>query len=182
MTTSRTDDTTHVRPRILYACRANGGRSVASRVLTAYYGGDAVAAYSAGSEPAEYIHAEVADVLTDLGLDVSGEVPKGFDTRATYDVVVTQGCGESCPVFLGASYADWPLADPKGQDKATVRHIIADIDGRVRDLLSELVPGHEQPPSVFEQAASAGNGLSGDQRDASAGLDGVADPPSVAHH
>ena len=67
-------------PRILYACKANGGRSVASKVLTEYYGGDAVEVFSAGSEPGDHIHAEVADVLTDLGLDVSGEVPKGFDT------------------------------------------------------------------------------------------------------
>ena len=152
MTISTTSDTAPVRPRILYACRANGGRSVASRVLTAYYDGDAVEAYSAGSEPGDHIHPEVADVLTDLGLDVTGEAPKGFDTDATYDVVVTQGCGESCPVFLGAKYSDWPLDDPKGQDEATVRRVIADIDGRVRELLTDLVPDHELPPSVVEQS------------------------------
>jgi protein-tyrosine-phosphatase len=153
--TTSNSDTTTVRPRILYACRANGGRSVASKVLTEYYGGDAVEVFSAGSEPGDKIHSEVADVLTDLGVDVSGEVPKGFDNAATYEVVVTQGCGESCPVFLGAKYMDWPLDDPKGQDEETVRRIIADIDGRVRELLAELVPDHELPPSVFEQPASA---------------------------
>ncbi|MGH8893946.1 MAG: low molecular weight phosphatase family protein, partial [Actinomycetes bacterium] len=137
------------KPRILYACKANGGRSVVSRVLTARYGGDAVDAFSAGSEPGDRIHPEVADVLTGLGLDVSGEVPKGFDAEATYDVVVTQGCGESCPVFSGARYVDWPLDDPKGQDEATVRRIVADIDARVRALLGELLPGRELPPSVI---------------------------------
>jgi arsenate reductase len=146
------------KPRILYACRANGGRSVASRVLTAFYGGDAVEAYSAGSEPGDQVHAEVADVLTSLGLDVSGEVPKGFDTEATYDVVVTQGCGEACPYYRGATYSDWPLEDPKGQDEATVRRVVADIDGRVRALLTELVPDHQLPPSVFEQPAGASTG------------------------
>jgi hypothetical protein len=90
-------------------------------------------------EPGDQIHAEVADVLTSLGLDVSGEVPKGFDTEAAYDVVVTQGCGEACPYYRGATYADWPLDDPKGQDEATVRRVVADIDGRVRALLAELV-------------------------------------------
>ena len=68
---------------------------------------------------------------------------------------MTQGCGESCPVFLGATYSDWPLDDPKGQDEATVRRVIADIDGRVRALLADLVPSHDLPPSVFEQSASA---------------------------
>lgn len=140
------------KPRILYACRANGGRSVASKVLTEYYGGDAVEVFSAGSEPGDHIHPEVADALTALGLDVSGEVPKGFDTEATYDVVVTQGCGESCPYYQGARYTDWPLDDPKGQDEATVRRIVADIDPRVRALLTELVPERALPQSVLEQS------------------------------
>ena len=140
------------KPRILYACRANGGRSVASKVLTEHYGGDAVEVFSAGSEPGESIHREVADVLTALGLDVSREVPKGFDTAATYDVVVTQGCGEECPYYRGARYVDWPLDDPKGQDEATVRRILADIDARVRELLAELLPGRPLPPSVLDQS------------------------------
>ena len=140
------------KPRILYACRANGGRSVASKVLTEYYGGDAVEVFSAGSEPGDRVHPEVANALTALGLDVSREVPKGFDTDATYDLVVTQGCGDSCPVYLGARYLDWPLDDPKGQDEARVRRIVADIDTRVRALLADLVPHHELPPSVFERA------------------------------
>ena len=139
---------TETKPRILYACKANGGRSVASKVLTEHYGGDAVEVFSAGSEPGERIHPEVAAVLTSLGLDASREVPKAFDTTATYDVVVTQGCGDTCPVYLGARYSDWPLDDPKGQDEATVRRIVADIDARVRVLLAELVPGHLQPPSL----------------------------------
>jgi arsenate reductase len=137
------------KPRILYACKANGGRSVVSKVLTAYYGGDAVEVFSAGSAPGERVHPEVADVLTALGLDVSGETPKGFDPAATYDVVVTQGCGDTCPVYLGARYSDWPLDDPKGQDQATVLRIVADIDARVRALLTELVPDHPLPPSVL---------------------------------
>ena len=98
------------KPRILFACKANGGRSVASKLLTEHYGGAAVEVFSAGSEPGDRVHPEVADALTALGLDVSAEFPKGFDTEATYDVVVTQGCGETCPVFLGARYEDWPAA------------------------------------------------------------------------
>ena len=149
------------KPRILFACKANGGRSVASRVLTAYYAADAVQAFSAGSEPGDRVHPEVSDALTELGLDVSGEVPKGFDTTVTYDVVVTQGCGDNCPWYQGATYSDWPLDDPKGQDRATVRRILADIDGRVRALLGELVPDHELPPSVFDQPPIAGRSADG---------------------
>ncbi|HEX4699083.1 MAG TPA: heat-shock protein HtpX [Actinomycetes bacterium] len=135
-------------PRILFACKANGGRSVASRLLTERYGGDAVEAFSAGSEPGDRVHPEVSEALGELGLDASREVPKGFDTTVTYDVVVTQGCGESCPFYPGARYEDWPLDDPKGQDPATVRRIVADIDTRVRALLTELVPDHRLPPRL----------------------------------
>ena len=135
-------------PRILFACKANGGRSVASRLLAEHYGAPAVLAFSAGSEPGTAVHPEVADVLVELGLDPGGEVPKGFDPTATYDVVVTQGCGETCPLYAGARYEDWPLDDPHGQDAETVRRVVADIDTRVRALLGGLVPGHPLPPRL----------------------------------
>jgi protein-tyrosine-phosphatase len=138
------------KPSVLFACIANSGRSVTARVLAAHYGGDAVEAVSAGSKPGGHVHPEVADVLTGLGLDVSGETPKGFDPDGTYTAVVTMGCGDECPYYSGARYEDWPLDDPKGQDEATVRRIVADIDSRVRALLAELAPNHELPPSVFE--------------------------------
>jgi arsenate reductase len=144
------------KPSVLFACVANSGRSVTARVLAAYYGGDAVEAVSAGSEPGERIHPEVADVLTALGLDVSQETPKGFDPDGTYTAVVTMGCGDQCPYFAGARYEDWPLDDPKGQDEATVRRIVADIDTRVRRLLADLAPDHDLPPSVLEQAPGPG--------------------------
>jgi arsenate reductase (thioredoxin) len=139
-------------PRILFACKANGGRSVASRLIAEHYGGDTVEAFSAGSEPGDRVHPEVSEALTALGLDASREVPKGFDTTVTYDVVVTQGCGESCPFYAGARYEDWPLDDPKEQDAATVRRIVADIDTRVRALLTELVPDHPLPPRLTAPA------------------------------
>ncbi|HEX6935390.1 MAG TPA: heat-shock protein HtpX [Actinomycetes bacterium] len=146
------------KPSILYACRANGGRSVASKVLTEYYAGDAADVYSAGSEPGDRIHPEVADVLTSLGLDVSHETPKGFDPDGRYTAVITMGCGDTCPFYAGARYEDWPLDDPKGEDEATVRRIVADIDRRVRALLAGLLPGHDLPPSVLTDPAGRTRG------------------------
>jgi arsenate reductase len=127
-------------PRVLFACRANAGRSVAARLLTEHYAAGSVEALSAGSEPGAEIHPEVAAVLAERGLDTSQERPKAFDPTATYDVVITMGCGDTCPVYVGARYEDWPLDDPKGQDLPAVRRIVDDIDHRVRDLLAELVP------------------------------------------
>ena len=136
------------RPSILFACKANAGRSVTGKVLAEHYAGDRVDVFSAGSTPGGEVHAEVAAVLADLGLDTSGETPKGFDPDGRYDAVVTMGCGEECPYYAGARYEDWELDDPKGQDAATVRRIVADIDGRVRTLLTTLVPDLDLPPSV----------------------------------
>ncbi|HEU5110812.1 MAG TPA: hypothetical protein VFT95_19910 [Micromonosporaceae bacterium] len=137
------------RPSILFACRANAGRSVTGKVLAQHYAGGQVDVWSAGSEPGEGVHPEVAAVLADLGLDTSAERPKPFDRDGHYDAVVTMGCGEECPYYAGARYEDWELDDPKGQDEATVRRIVADIDGRVRRLLTDLVPGIELPESVL---------------------------------
>jgi protein-tyrosine-phosphatase len=68
---------------------------------------------------------------------------------AESDLAITQGCGENCPYVPGARYRDWPLDDPKGQDEAEVRRIVADIDARVRDLIVELVPDIDLPPSLL---------------------------------
>lgn len=145
------DGGAHV-PQVVFACRANGGRSVASRLLAEHYAGGRVLAISAGTEPGEHVHPEVARVLESLGLDTSRETPKLLteETIAASDLAVTMGCGETCPYVPGVRYVDWPLADPKGQDDATVRRIVADIDTRVRNLLVELVPGIELPPRLSD--------------------------------
>jgi protein-tyrosine-phosphatase len=141
-------------PQVVFACRKNGGRSVISRMLTEHYAGDRVVALSAGTEPGEQIHPEVARALADLGLDTSRESPKALtrDMIATSDLAVTLGCGEECPYVPGVRYVDWPVDDPKGQDDQTVRRIVADLYARVRDLLVDLVPDLDLPPSVLRSA------------------------------
>ena len=138
-------------PTVVFACVRNGGRSVASRVLTEHYAAGRVVALSAGTQPGEHIHPEVADVLQKLGLDTSAESPKLLTREmiARSDLAITLGCGEQCPYVPGVTYRDWPVDDPGGQDEATVRRIIADLDVRVRALLNELVPDLELGPSVL---------------------------------
>lgn len=138
-------------PTVVFACRANGGRSVASRLLTEHYAQGHITALSAGTEPGEHIHPEVAAVLETLGLDTSRERPKVLtaETIAASDLTITMGCGENCPYVPGAIYRDWPLDDPKDQDDGAVRRIIADIDGRVRALVHELAPHVALPPTLI---------------------------------
>lgn len=139
-------------PQVVFACVRNGGRSVIGRLLTEHYAHGRVTAVSAGTQPGERIHPEVAAALEKLGLDTSAEHPKPLtrDTVAASDIAITLGCGEECPYVPGVKYVDWPVADPGGQDEATVRAIIADLDTRVRELLVQLVPDIELPPAVLD--------------------------------
>ena len=139
------------RPQVVFACVRNGGRSVASRVLTEHYAQGRVVALSAGTAPGDHIHPEVAAVLEQLGLDTSQEQPKLLTREmiAASDLAITLGCGEECPYVPGVTYRDWPVADPGGQDPETVRRIVGDLDARVRELLAELVPDLVLPPSVL---------------------------------
>lgn len=131
------------RPVILFACRHNGGRSLAAKVLAEHHASGAVEVRSAGSEPGETLNATVVQVLRERGLSTEGETPTllTYDEVKRADVVVTMGCGESCPVVPGRSYQDWPLDDPRGRDLGAVRRIVAEIDARVRALLDGLAPG-----------------------------------------
>jgi arsenate reductase (thioredoxin) len=138
-------------PTVVFACVRNGGRSVAARLLTEHYAGAHVVALSAGTQPGEHIHPEVAEVLEQLGLDTSREQPKLLTPEmvAGSDLAITLGCGEECPYVPGVTYRDWPVADPGGQDERTVRRIIGDLDTRVRELVQELAPSQPLPASVL---------------------------------
>ena len=140
-------------PQVVFACVRNGGRSVISRVLAEYYAFGRVVALSAGTQPGECIHAEVAEVLEKLGPETSRETPTLLtrEAIAASTVAITLGCGEECPYVPGVTYVDWPVADPGGRDEQTVRAIVADLDTRVRDLLVELVPDIELPSSLLDQ-------------------------------
>ena len=141
-------------PQVVFACVRNGGRSVAARLHTEHYARGRVVALSAGTQPGDHIHPEVAAVLEQLGLDTSREHPKRLTTEmiAASDLAITLGCGEECPYVPGVTYRDWPVDDPGGQPEPVVRRIVADLDARVRDLLRELAPDLELPPSVVASA------------------------------
>lgn len=128
------------KPVVLFLCTHNAGRSLAARVLLDHYANGRIDVRSAGSEPADRLNPSVVAVLRERGLDPGGEHPKiltAGDGLAA-DVIVTMGCGDTCPVFSGTRYLDWALPDPAGQPVETVRPIVDEIDRRVRALLGEL--------------------------------------------
>jgi arsenate reductase len=125
---------------VLYACVHNSGRSVAAKLLTEHYASGRLEVRSAGSEPTGSVNAEIAAVLSERGISTAAETPARLTTDVveTADVVVTMSCGEACPIFPGKRYLDWDVDDPAGRDRETVRRIVDEIDGRVRELLREL--------------------------------------------
>lgn len=128
------------KPTILYVCVHNAGRSQIAAALTRMIAGDRVEVLSAGSEPADQIHANVRDAMLELGIDLSSERPKllaDSDVQAA-DAVITMGCGDACPVYPGKRYLDWQLDDPAGATLADARRIRGQIRLRVEDLLREL--------------------------------------------
>jgi protein-tyrosine-phosphatase len=128
------------RPVVLFLCTHNAGRSLAAKVLLEHYARGRVEVLSAGSEPGDALNAAVVAVLGERGLDVTDEIPKALTDEAARaaDVVVTMGCGDTCPVYPGARHLDWDLPDPAGEPVEVVRPIVDDIDARVRALLEEL--------------------------------------------
>ncbi|MCU4185658.1 hypothetical protein K6U06_14920 [Acidiferrimicrobium sp. IK] len=127
-------------PVVLFLCVHNAGRSLAAKVLLDHYAAGRVEVRSAGSEPGEQLNPSVVAVLQERGLDTAKEFPKPLAAADAEeaDVVVTMGCGDTCPVYPGKRYLDWDLTDPAGRPVEEVRPIVDDIDRRVRALLAEL--------------------------------------------
>jgi protein-tyrosine-phosphatase len=98
---------------------------------------------SAGSAPAGELNPAVVEVMTEVGIDLSKAFPKPLSIEAVEgsDIVITMGCGDTCPVFPGKRYLDWQLTDPAGRSVDEVREIRDDIDRRVRGLLAEMIAG-----------------------------------------
>ena len=130
------------KPVVLFLCIHNAGRSLAARVLLDHYAEGRIRVESAGSEPGDQLNPSVVAILKERGLDPSEEFPKPLtdDVGRAADLIVTMGCGDTCPVYPGRRYLDWELDDPAGLPVENVRPIVEEIDRRVRALLGDLIP------------------------------------------
>ena len=126
---------------MLFVCVHNAGRSQMAAALVGLRSHGRIDVRSAGSSPAETINPTVVSVMSELGVDLSVELPKALtdDAVRTSDVVITMGCGDACPIYPGKRYEDWALDDPAGQDVDTVRRIRDEIDARVTALVTDLL-------------------------------------------
>jgi arsenate reductase len=129
-------------PSVLFVCVHNAGRSqMAAGYMQALSHGR-VEVLSAGSEPGDSINPVAVAAMAEDGVDIAGNVPKilTVDAVKESDVVITMGCGDTCPIFPGKRYEDWELEDPAGKDLETVRRVRDEIKSRVETLLGEILP------------------------------------------
>jgi arsenate reductase (thioredoxin) len=132
--------TTNTKPAILFMCVHNAGRSQMAAGWLRHLAGDSVAVYSGGSEPGADLNPVAVQAMAEVGIDIASECPKLWTdeiVRAA-DVVVSMGCGDTCPFYPGKRYEDWDLADPAGQPIEVVREVRDEIGHRVRRLLAQL--------------------------------------------
>jgi protein-tyrosine-phosphatase len=130
------------RPTVLFVCVHNAGRSQMAAGYLGHLADGQVSVMSAGSEPAHELNPVAVEIMAEEGIDIAGATPQILTPESVEesDVVITMGCGDTCPIYPGKRYEDWDLADPAGQGVESVRRIRDDIKRRVTDLLTELVP------------------------------------------
>ncbi|MYT38267.1 phosphotyrosine protein phosphatase [Streptomyces sp. SID8356] len=130
------------KPSVLFVCVHNAGRSQMAAAWLSHLAGDRVEVRSAGSAPADQINPAAVMAMREAGIDITDETPKPltFDAVEASDVCITMGCGDTCPVFPGKRYIDWPLEDPSGRDIEAVRPIRDEIKELVENLIEEIAP------------------------------------------
>ena len=130
------------KPSVLFVCVHNAGRSQMAAAFLSHLSDGEVEVRSAGSEPADPVNPAAVAAMAEVGIDITAERPKILtdDAVRESDVVITMGCGDTCPFYPGKRYEDWVLDDPAGKDVAAVRPIRDEIRRRVEALLDDLVP------------------------------------------
>lgn len=130
------------KPRVLFVCVHNAGRSQMAAGFMQALSGGRVEVLSAGSEPKDQVNPVAIEAMAEEGIDIANNAPTLLTTDAVREseVVITMGCGDACPIFPGKRYEDWELNDPAGQPIEAVRRIRDEIKRRVQQLLREILP------------------------------------------
>jgi protein-tyrosine-phosphatase len=127
-------------PTVLFLCIHNAGRSQMALGFFEHHAKGRAVAWSGGSEPGDRVNPAAVEAMAERGIDISGAYPKPWTTEIlkAADVVVTMGCGDTCPYYPGTRYEDWVLEDPAGKDVAAVRPVRDEVERKVLELLESL--------------------------------------------
>ncbi len=127
-------------PSVLFVCVHNAGRSQMAAGWVRHLSKGKIEVYSGGSLPGKDLNVAAVAAMQEVGIDIANEFPKPFAVEIVQaaDVVITMGCGDTCPIFPGKRYEDWALDDPAGLGVEAVRPIRDEIRRRVESLISDL--------------------------------------------
>ena len=129
------------RKRILFICTENACRSQMASAFAQHMAGDIIEAESAGSAPAMEVNPVVKKVMAEKGIDMAYRRPKSIEKAVSCfqpDIVVSMGCGDSCPLLPDVLNEEWGLEDPAGKPVEFIRKIRDEIEKRVRELILGL--------------------------------------------
>ena len=129
------------KPSVLFVCIHNAGRSQMAAAFLSHLANGTIDVLSAGTQPADQVNPAAVEAMKEKGIDLAGQSPKVLTTQMAQesDVVITMGCGDTCPYFPGKRYLDWKLADPAGQGVEAIRPIRDEIELLVKGLIKELI-------------------------------------------
>ena len=130
------------KPSVLFLCVHNAGRSQIGAGWMRHLAGEAIQVYSAGSSPAEQINPVAVEAMSEIGIDIKNQQPKKWTDEIVreVDVIISMGCGDTCPVYSGKRYIDWEIEDPAGQEIEMIRIVRDQIKQHVQELIVELLP------------------------------------------
>jgi|SRR5690606_32368803 len=119
--------------KLLFVCIENSNRSQMAQAFAKIYGGDSVAAFSAGSNPSGKINPKAIVAMKELGYDLTTHESKSLNEipDVEFDYVVTMGCGDACPWVAAKHRVDWQIPDPRDMEPNEFN--------KVRDLIAEKV-------------------------------------------
>ena len=125
---------------VLFVCIENSCRSQMAEAFGNMYGQEVIKAYSSGSRPSGKVNPKAIASMKEIGYDLSVHDSKGLNEipDIEYDLVVTMGCGDECPVIRARARLDWDIPDPKNMNErnfAEVRDLIRD---KVKDLINKI--------------------------------------------
>lgn len=130
-------------PSVLFVCVKNGGKSQMAAGLMRQLAGDSVIVHSAGTKPGGAVNDLSAEVLQEVGVDITGEQPKLIDYELARDVdlVVMLGREAQLDPLPGPQIQNWDTDEPseRGIDGVErMRLVRDDIAARVRELHTTL--------------------------------------------
>ena len=130
------------KPSVLFLCVHNAGRSQIGAGWMRHLAGEVIQVYSAGSSPAEQINPIAVEAMLEIGIDIKNQQPKKWTDEIVreVDVIISMGCGDTCPVYPGKRYIDWEIEDPAGQEIEMIRIVRDQIKQHVQELIVELLP------------------------------------------